>query len=551
MVVLALLACTNLTVDAPRPALALTLDSPTYGAFLADSPVVIEGSVLPADAQLVVAGRSVRPDRQGRFRVEVPFPTGQRAYVAEVWAMDGDARQHVLVPVFDGTDPRVSDPGALTGLFTPLGLDALEPLIADQIDALGIEDQLLAGLPALETGFFSFVPSSVTSNGAEVDLSPGDGDVGLVVTIRDLAIVSDITVAGFSFPLEVSLETVSLGGRAQPEVDAAGMLSLVLTDATVALADPGIAALGFDMPTWLADLLLDPVAQLLSGVADGLGDALLGQIPAIELGGPFAFDVDLLGTQLSARLVDVGASPEGLDLGITVATGGPAADTLPDDLAPLAPTTPSGKDYQLGLAVHEGLVNTLLDDTLASFLDIDLPLTGVTAEILGGGIRSLPGGDQLPAESEGYCIGLHAGDARVIRMAEGTGAPLARVWMPDVDVDLQTIQGGACTPWLSANVFATVDLVLSGTTVRADFDILEVRVTDYAAEGASWDDTGNALATVVESLAGLLVGQLSFDLGDLAGGGLGGLALSPNIVSVEPLDDDGRWGVYLDVFGAP
>lgn len=551
MVVLALLACTNLTVDAPRPALALTLDSPTYGAFLADSPVVIEGSVLPADAQLVVAGRSVRPDRQGRFRVEVPFPPGQRAYVAEVWAMDGDARQHVLVPVFDGTDPRVSDPGALTGLFTPLGLDALEPLIADQIDALGIEDQLLAGLPALETGFFSFVPSSVTSNGAEVDLSPGDGDVGLVVTIRDLAIVSDITVAGFSFPLEVSLETVSLGGRAQPEVDAAGMLSLVLTDATVALADPGIAALGFDLPTWLADLLLDPVAQLLSGVADGLGDALLGQIPAIELGGPFAFDVDLLGTQLSARLVDVGASPEGLDLGITVATGGPAADTLPDDLAPLAPTTPSGKDYQLGLAVHEGLVNTLLDDTLASFLDIDLPLTGVTAEILGGGIRSLPGGDQLPAESEGYCIGLHAGDARVIRMAEGTGAPLARVWMPDVDVDLQTIQGGACTPWLSANVFATVDLVLSGTTVRADFDILEVRVTDYAAEGASWDDTGIALATVVESLAGLLVGQLSFDLGDLAGGGLGGLALTPNIVSVEPLDDDGRWGVYLDVFGAP
>jgi hypothetical protein len=551
MVVLALLACTNLTVDAPRPALALTLDSPTYGAFLADSAVVIEGSVLPADAQLVVAGRSVRPDRQGRFRVEIPFPTGQRAYVAEVWAMDGDARQHVLVPVFDGTDPRVSDPGALTGLFTPLGLDALEPLIADQIDALGIEDQLLAGLPALETGFFSFVPSSVTSNGAEVDLSPGDGDVGLVVTIRDLAIVSDITVAGFSFPLEVSLETVSLGGRAQPEVDAAGMLSLVLTDATVALADPGIAALGFDLPTWLADLLLDPVAQLLSGVADGLGDALLGQIPAIELGGPFAFDVDLLGTQLSARLVDVGASPEGLDLGITVATGGPAADTLPDDLAPLAPTTPSGKDYQLGLAVHEGLVNTLLDDTLASFLDIDLPLTGVTAEILGGGIRSLPGGDQLPAESEGYCIGLHAGDARVIRMAEGTGAPLARVWMPDVDVDLQTIQGGACTPWLSANVFATVDLILSGTTVRADFDIVEAHVTDYAAEGARWDDTGIALTTVVEGLAGLLVGQLSFDLGDLAGGGLGGLPLSLNIVSVEPLDDDGRWGVYLDVFGAP
>ncbi len=551
MVVLALLACTNLTVDAPRPALALTLDSPTYGAFLDDAPVVIEGSVLPADAQLIVAGRSVRADRHGRFRVEVPFPADQRAYVAEVWAMDGDARQHVLVPVFDGTDPRASDPGALTGLLTPSGLDALEPLIADQIDAIGIEDQLLAGLPSVETGFFSFVPSSVTSNGAEVDLSPGEGDVGLVVTLRDLAIVSDITVAGFTFPLEVSLATVSLGGRAQPGVDDAGMLSLALTDATVELADPGIAALGFDMPDWLADLLLDPIAQLLTAVADGLGDAVLSQIPAFELGGPFAFEIDLLGTPLAARLVEVGASTDGLDLGVTVASGGPAADTLPEGLAPLTPTTPSGKDYQLGLAVHEGLVNTLLDDTLAGFLDIDLPLTGVTAEILGGGIRSLPGGDQLPGDSEGYCIGLHAGDARVIRMEEGVGAPLARVWMPDVDVDLQTIQGGACTPWLSANVVATVSLVLSGTTVRADFDILEVHVTDYGAEGVRWDETGTALATVVEGLAGLLAGQLSFDLGDLAGGGLGGLPLSPSVVAVEPLDDDGRWGIYLDVFGAP
>ncbi len=551
MVVLALLACANLTIDAPRPALALTLDSPTYGSFLDDAPVLIEGTVVPADAQLVVAGRSVRADRHGHFRVEVPFPADQRAYVAEVWAMDGDAREHLLVPVFDGTDPRAADPGAITGLLTPTGLDALEPLIADQIDALGIEDQLLAGLPAIETGFFSVVPSAVTSSGAAVDLSPGDGDVGLVVTLQDLAIVSDITVAGFDFPLEVSLATVSLGGRAQPDVDAEGMLSLVLTDATVELADPGIAALGFDMPTWLADLLLDPIAQLLSGVADGLGDAILGQIPAIELGGPFAFDTDLLGTQLSARLVEVGASPDGLGLGITVATGGPAADALPDDLAPLSTTTPSGKGYQLGLAVHEGLVNTLLDDTLASFLDIDLPLTGATAEILGGGIRSLPGGDQLPGDSEGYCIGLHAGDARVIRMEEGTGEPLARVWMPDVNVDLQTIQGGSCTPWLSANVFATVDLVLSGTTVRADFDILEVHVLDYGAQGVRWDETGTALATVVEGLAGLLAGQLSFDLGDLAGGGLGGLPVSPTIVSVEPLDEDGRWGIYLDVFGAP
>ena len=54
---------------------------------------------------------------------------------------------------------------------------------------------------------------------------------------------------------------------------------------------------------------------------------------------------------------------------------------------------------------------------------------------------------------------------------------------------------------------------------------------------------------VVEGLAGLLGGQLSFDLGDILAGGELGLGLSPELVSIEALDDNGLYGIYLDVFG--
>ena len=41
----------------------------------------------------------------------------------------------------------------------------------------------------------------------------------------------------------------------------------------------------------------------------------------------------------------------------------------------------------------------------------------------------------------------------------------------------------------------------------------------------------------------------TLSLGD-ALGGLGDLGISPEVVAIEPLDDDGLYGVYLDVFGS-
>jgi hypothetical protein len=270
----------------------------------------------------------------------------------------------------------------------------------------------------------------------------------------------------------------------------------------------------------------------------------VGDLP---LGGPFAFDFDLLGTRLAAQLVDVGADMNGVGLGATVAYDEDAADEMPA-VATLSATTPSGLPYQLGAAVHEGMFNVLLDQTLAGFLDIDLTLDGAAGELMGGGIRALDGGDEIPEESNGFCLGLHVGDARVIRMVPGVGAPLARAYLPDLHVNIQVLEGSQCVDWIDANVFAVVDLNLDGTEVNADFDVRSVQLLDYAAEDYDRASVETQLGAVVQGLTGLLGGQLSFDLGDAIDLGIGGLTLSPTIVSVEPLDDDGLYGVYLDVF---
>ncbi len=550
---LVLAACVRTEIAEERPPLALTLTAPTYGAFVGDDGlVVVEGSVVPTDAQLIVNDVAVRPAEDGTFRVELPFPADARAFVADVYALDGDQRVHELVPVFDGQDPRLVDPGAISGRLTPTGLDALEPLVAEQIEAIGIEDQLFTALPAFESDYFSLVPTSVTSSGPTVDLTPGFTDIGVAIGLSELTIAADLVVFGYTIPMTAT-STVSVGARALPAVDDEGMLTVTLTSAIVEISDPNLGFFGTELPDWLADAILDPIASWISDLGESLGTLLVDQFGALELGGPFAFETSLGGADLAARLVDVSADLDGLALGVTVSTDGDASESLPDDLALLGPTTAAGAPYQLGLALHEGLVNTVLDETIGGFLDFDIPLSGTTADLFGAGIEGLPGGDSLPDDIDGYCIGLKAGDARVTRMVAGQGAPLAQVWLPDVRFEIQTLSDGDCDDWLEASVFATVDLTLDGSQVSADLDVREVRMLEYAAEDASWQETADSVGVLVESLAGLLAGQLSFDLSELSGGLGGGLALDPRIVSIEPLSDpdgttDGRWAIYMDVF---
>jgi hypothetical protein len=549
MLLLLLTACSNdydiKGPSAPEP-LSLTLTSPTYGAFLGAEGITVSGIVTPASAYVQVNGTAVPADELGAFTTVLAFD--DRAVVVDVTAIAFDERVRQIVPVFDGTDPRAADPGAIAGLLTPTGLDALEPMVADLVDSLGWQDLILSALPPIDTEYVDLTPVSVTSSGTTADLAPGFDSISLAVTLHDVTILTDVTVLdAYTFQLGVSLGEVGMGAHATPWIDADGMLGLSLADAIVDIGDITMSVEGWEIPEWITDLLLDPVADLVSSLGAGIGDLLLDQVGELPIGGPFAFDFDLLGTRLAAQLVEVDAGGQGVSLGATVGYGEDAADAMPE-VATLGATTPSGLSYELGAAVHEGMFNVLLDETLAGFLDIDLMLEGEYGALLGSGIAALDGGNEMPDDTNGYCIALHVGEARVIRMVPGAGTPLARAYLPDVQVGIETVIDGECEEWLQASVFAVIDLTLDGTEVSADFDVRDVAVLEYGAENYDLAGVEEQLGSVVEGLAGLLGGQLSFDLGD-ALGGLGGFGITPEVVAIEPLDDDGLYGVYLNVFG--
>ncbi len=537
-------ACTDYNIRGPAPVpVELTLTSPSYGEFLGDGPISVTGTVSPADAGVLVDGTLVHADENGVFHTTVDFT--DRAQLINVTANKGEEEARRIVPVFDGKDPRLADPGAIAGLLTPAGLDALQPIVGDMIDGLGWEDQLFTALPAIDTAYFSLTPTSLTSTGTTVDLSPADDAVKLVGTLHDVAIAADVDVLGWAqFPMTITLGEVSIGADATPAL-ADDMLTLELSAATADMGEIGLSVDGFDMPDWLMQLLVDPIAGLIADGGALLVDVLLDQLGAIEVAGPFAFELPLLDTTLSAKLVDVHADRTGVILGLTVGYDEGAPDDMPE-LSSLPPATKDGTLYQLGAAVHEGMLNVVMDETLAGFVDIDMQLDGAYGQMLGAGIAALPGGGQIPTNTTGYCIGLRTGSARVVRMAAGTGDPSARAYLPDIQVSMQIIQEGQCHPWLDAQLFGVVNLGMNGTEVSAHFDIKQAIVLTYGATGVNQADVGAQLGSVVEGLAGLLMGNLSFDLGGLLN--VGGLALEPRVVSIEALNEDGLYGVYLDAF---
>lgn len=545
---LLLAACTRdykLYEMADEP-LVLVVSSPTYGEFTGSREATVVGEVSPLDAVVKINGEIVEIGADGSFTATVAFPDGDRAMVLDVTAFDRDESDRLLIPVFDESDPRLTDPGAISGLFTPTGLDGLEPLIAQGIDDAGWQDQIAALLPAVDTDYFDIVPVGVTSDPTDVSLVPVDGAIDTLIAFRNVEMTSDVVLLDtWSFPVTTSIDEILFGASTTLGLDRDDMLTLGLRDPVVDLSGFGLSFGELDIPSEIMDLLVEPLADLVSQLGVLLLDLVLDQAGELALGGPFAFDTNLFGTTLSARLAEIGVTPDGVGLGLTIATDGPAADTMPD-LPPLEPTTRNGVPYQFGLALHEGLLNTLLDDTLSSLLQLDLVLDSSMAEILGAGIRALPGGDQMPA-AEGMCIGIHAQDAQVVRFVEGEGAPLAQVWMPDLHVNIDTVQGGTCTTWLDAQMVSVVNLNLRGSTISTDLDIRRAYILSYGATGVDEDAVGNALGSVVSGLAYLLMSQLSFDLSDILGGSGLPTTGETRLIGVEQLPDDGRYAIQLDV----
>jgi hypothetical protein len=279
---------------------------------------------------------------------------------------------------------------------------------------------------------------------------------------------------------------------------------------------------------------------------------VLDQVGVIELGGPFAFEFDMLGTPLEVALTRLATELDGLGLELGVGIGEPAPDQSLDMALP-GLGTPFSSGAQATLAVHEGILQLVMADALLPYLSTGLQLGGQFGEIIGAGIKGLPGGDQAP-DGDGWCLSLDAGDAYVARMQEGTDV-LGTVYLPDFVMDAGIQNGGSCDTWLKASLAVELGLTLEdGQQIGIDLVVPEGKVLEYGATGVENDEVIAGLGTYLDTALGLLAGSLlDINIGDLLGGlggGAGGLPLGeldPKVVGSAPLlNEDGTWteGLY-------
>ena len=553
-----LVACRGEPEQAEIPVPSVTLSSPAYGAYLGDGPIRVEGVVSPLVATVKVDGVAVPVDMAtGRFSAEIAFD-GARYHNVDVQAAHGPHLARTRVPVFDGGDPLLQWPGGVTLRLTPAGMARLGENLGGLVDSLGWDTLIEDALPTVDTSGFTLVPTGLTHSPSVIELLPAVDGVDTRVSFRDLTISYDMGVDLFGtfyeVPVDVAFARIAIGAIGDPEVDADGMLSLSLRDATIAFDEPTITIAGFD--GWILSLLVGLVADVvIEPISELLLDVVLDSFGTLPLGGPFAFETDLLGASIDARLTDVYGDLQGLGAGIGVAFDAPVPD------GPLGVPAPVGEypvsPVHAALGLHEALLQrVVLEADLASLLQQDLTLAGPFGEVLGAGIRALPGGGAVPATAEGFCMKLDPVGAsptgtvaQVVRLQSGV-EPLAVIYIPDLRVDVATISGGVCVPWLEANLPAELGLaVTSGTKVGIDLAFGDGAVLSYATT-APWDESEvvAALGGWIGGLVGLLGGQFSFDLADLAGLGgdgsgtdpLGGVLgeLAPEIVGSEPIVDE-------------
>lgn len=543
--------------------LELVVTSPTYGAFLGDAPVLVTGTVSPVQAVLMVEGEEVEVSSDGSFAVEVPF---ERAYrIIEVEASLDEQREDFRVPVFRGTDPALLWPGAMTGRILPSGFEYLGASLGAVIDGLGWEAQIEAILPAYDSDLFDIRPVGVTHDPSVVFLTPQDGGIGVAATLVNTKIEYEVVVdaLGFSTELSMSFGEIAIGAVLEPVLDEDGMISLLLDSPTLRLDTPDFVVLGLDgrILEWVVDAamsyLVEPLADLLLGV-------LVDTLGVIELGGPFAFDTDLLGTQLSILLADLYVEESGLALELGVGIDEPASPGGGILVVPTADSSGVAADAQVALAVHEGLLQVAIGDLLVDLLGQVDALLGGFGDILGAMVTGLPGGDQAPEAAEGWCLSLDPGTAWVARMNPGI-APLGAVYMPDLIVDIGTRNGAECDTWLKASLAAEINLnIEDGTALGIDLVVPEGALLEYGAVDQDPDEVVAALGAWLQSTFGLVGGFLNLDLADILGGLGGGTVdpadplsvltagLAPEVLDSQPLlNEDGTWdeGLYVVSLG--
>lgn len=555
---LALAGCSSdYTVISGREAgtLELTVTSPEYGVFLDQEQALVTGTLFPSPASLMIDDEPVEFDHEtGEFSISLPVDGAYR--MIDVEASFADQYQRVRVPVFSGNPPMDTWPGGATGRLLPRGLEKLGEGVGQMIDDMGWADQIAAALPQISTTYFELNPVGVTHNPTVVELTPAEEGINAAVSITDLKIEYEIVVDWLSWTdtLSMGWGEVAIGALAIPALDSDGIITLSLTDARLDLNDVDfqIAFLEGWLLEWVVDALDGYVVEPLSEL---LLTTLLDQLGVIEVGGPFAFDTDLMGLSVSARLNDLYGDLEGIGLGLGLGLGEPASED-PLDIPTPDTTTPYAENADAAFALHEGLFQLLLDDMVMGYLKQDLQLGSPYGDLIGAGIVALPGGDEAP-DGDGWCLSIDPHSAYVVRMQEQV-APLAVLYMPDFQVDAGVLQNGVCTDWLSTSLAVQLGInVENGSELGFSMQVDEGAVLAYGASEYDEDAVVDGLSTWFEGMVPMLLslvgGGLDLDLNSLlsglGGGGLDGILGDTNIQvlgSTRLYDANGEWpeGLY-------
>ncbi len=509
---LALVGCSERGVLDTReiPDLAFAVTSPTYGAFAGKGPMIVTGTVGTPDAVVLVEGTPATIAADGTWTARVPYDRAWRNI--DIEASYRDEAATARIPTFAGFDPVESWPGALTLRLTGAGLEGIGSLLGGLVDSFLTEESLAELIPPIEQDGISGQLTGFEAAPVEVALTPTADALEIGFALRDVLLVFDLTfqIGGQpqTVPVGLGIEEAALSLSLGLDVADDGTPMLAIGDLVIDLSVPTLAFGQADL-SWIADLLNGTVdlGQLLTdALAQGLGNG-----NAIPLGGPIAFEQDLLGTPLSLRLDDLATDSQGLGVKLGLGLGTP----IPDDLGaipfPVGTGTPA-PDLSVGL--HDGVLQGLLTSDLLDLLEQDIQLPGLPGELLGNLVRSLPGGDQAP-ESAGWCLQLTPGDARLARFGRSMEASLVNIYLPDATLTFATIPPGSssCEPWLTAGLALQVGVGLDGTALDLDIQAPEGTIYQYGAEG--YEDPEQE-ERVISQLAGQLQGLLNL-LGGLGG----------------------------------
>lgn len=512
----------------PIPPLDFQLDSPVYGQFAGEGAMRVAGSVGTTDALVIVEGQAVDIQPDGTFEVFVPYEFAWRNI--DIEAMAYEEHEVYRIPTFAGFDPQESWPGAVTLRLTESGLAGAGRLLGGLIDDL-LGTGIGGAIPPIQTDGFTLDLQSFSADPSQVTLVPEGDELEVQIKVTGVRLQFNATVdlgfiTPFDVPLTISLDEASVGLAVGLSVDEGGSPGLALGEPEVDLSLPRFAFGAADLG-WLSDLLANTI-DLGDLISDAIGQGLGADGP-LSLGGPLAFEQDLLGQSISLRLDDLRTDSRGVGLKLGLGLGQP----IPDDLGNIPfPAGDGDPPPDLAAGLHDGLLSALLQSELLDLLEQDIQLPGLPGQFLGNIVTQLPGGAQAP-ENNGWCLNLEPGQARLARFGRAEGASLVNIYLPDATLTFGYLPPGAttgCETWLSAGLALQVGLGIDGTGLDLNLSAPEGILKFYGAQGYESEEQQqrivDQLARQLSGLLGLLggLGGNLLDLDDLLGG-LGGDAL--------------------------